>query len=66
MTYYYEASLAGLQLEGRTDAGIIQADGLIRARSLAEGEVMTKNPTAVILSLEVRQVKEEELCAPWD
>jgi hypothetical protein len=65
MQYYYEASLAGLRLESKTDAGIVEAQSLSHARTMAEGEALTNFPTAVILRLEVRPVKESELC-DWD
>jgi len=59
--YYYVASLTGLRLEGHTDAGILQASGLAQARTCAEEEVLTKNPGASILSLEVREAGDLEV-----
>ena len=59
MRYYYVASLAGLRLEDRTDAGILQASGLAHARTLAEEMVGSNNPTSTILEIEVRPVEEE-------
>lgn len=63
MRYYYVATLAGLLTEGTVDAGIVEASGLAHARTVAEGEVGTNHPNAVVIELEVRPAKEES-CVP--
>jgi len=57
-SYYYVATLAGVRLEGHTDAGILEASGLAHARTCAEEEILTKYPNASIVSLEVREASE--------